>query len=201
MDWVLEKIEQGGLVAWPPVDVELEQGDLERPLQRPALVVWPHRWEHDKGPKALLELALAYSESEDLRWIILGESFRRVPDELKQLQEALGDRIEHIGYIEDRETYLACLGKADWVLSTADHEFYGIAVVEALLMGCLPWLPQRLSYPELLPSIAVEMSPLKPPPEPAPIRQAIRSHLAAARAPQAVALIDDLIEQMVVASK
>jgi hypothetical protein len=35
-------------------------------------------------------------------------------------------------------------------VSTATHEYYGIAALEALAAGCRPLLPDRLAYPELL---------------------------------------------------
>ena len=35
-------------------------------------------------------------------------------------------------------------------LSTAEHEFFGIAVLEAMAHGSFALLPNRLSYPELL---------------------------------------------------
>ena len=35
---------------------------------------------------------------------------------------------------------------------TAEHEFYGISVIEAVRAGCHPVLPARLSYPELFPA-------------------------------------------------
>jgi glycosyltransferase involved in cell wall biosynthesis len=37
------------------------------------------------------------------------------------------------------------------VVSTAEHEFFGIAVVEAMAAGAFPVLPDRLVYPERIP--------------------------------------------------
>jgi glycosyltransferase involved in cell wall biosynthesis len=82
-----------------------------------------------------------------------------IPDALKQFNEEFRDQIDHIGYVESKGEYWKLLHKADWVLSTADHEFFGIAVVEALFAGCLPWLPERLSYQELLPALVKNLSP------------------------------------------
>ena len=67
-------------VIWPPVEKPPEACDqtagrvLHKPV-RPVRVAWPHRWEHDKGPAELLELALTLSEPLDLRWTILGQRY------------------------------------------------------------------------------------------------------------------------------
>jgi glycosyltransferase involved in cell wall biosynthesis len=37
------------------------------------------------------------------------------------------------------------------VISTAIQENFGISVMEAIAHGCFPLLPNRLSYPELIP--------------------------------------------------
>jgi hypothetical protein len=37
------------------------------------------------------------------------------------------------------------------VVSTAIQENFGLSIVEAILAGCFPILPNRLSYPELIP--------------------------------------------------
>lgn len=145
-------------VWWLPVDTDgvtrahSDVGDVCR-------VVWPHRWEHDKGPETLLRLARRYSERWNLRWTILGESFRSVPRALQAFEHEFADRIDWFGFEPDRSRYLERMAACDWVLSTARHEFFGIAVVEALRLGCLPWLPTRLSYRELLPERARHLHP------------------------------------------
>ena len=43
------------------------------------------------------------------------------------------------------------LARGDIVISTSLQENFGISVIEAIRLGCFPLLPNRLSYPELLP--------------------------------------------------
>jgi glycosyltransferase involved in cell wall biosynthesis len=84
--------------------------------------------------------------------IILGQSFQRRPDIFDEARERLSHKTLHFGYVESREEYIRLLCKADIVVSTARHEFYGISVIEAVKAGCVPVLPNRLSYPELFPA-------------------------------------------------
>ena len=192
-----ERVESRSMVIWPPVEPPPDDGEPDRVLHNATMVVWPHRWEHDKGPDELLELATRFSERHDLRWTILGERFPDTPAALRTFERQLAGRIDHFGFEPDRRRYWAHLTACDWVLSTARHEFFGVAVVEALLAGCLPWLPDRLSYPELLPPGAGGLSPARPPEDREGLVHSIREHLRPALAPNAVAALDTAIEAAV----
>jgi glycosyltransferase involved in cell wall biosynthesis len=58
--------------------------------------------------------------------------------------------VTHFGYADETQ-YATLLRRADVVVSTAIHEFFGVAIVEAIYCGCFPVLPRRLSYPEIIP--------------------------------------------------
>ncbi|MCH8823196.1 MAG: DUF3524 domain-containing protein [Planctomycetes bacterium] len=197
----LEQIESKSHIAWPPVELPPESfgqsSEGGRVLHNSIRVVWPHRWEHDKGVDELLDIANQYTEPLNLRWTILGEQFSKVPKALNEFRDKFANQIDHIGFEPDRKKYWQHLRECDWVLSTAKHEFFGIAVVEALLAGCLPWLPDRLSYPELLPASATNLSPYDPPSDSTRVLRDIAAHLKPAIAANAVARIDELLQQAV----
>jgi glycosyltransferase involved in cell wall biosynthesis len=191
-----QKVEQRSRVIWPPVEPPPAEVMAEpRVSHNSTRVIWPHRWEHDKGPEELLEIADRYSEPLDLRWTILGEQYPDVPPALGEFQQRFAARIDHFGFEPDRQRYWEHLARADWVLSTARHEYFGIAVAEALLAGCLPWLPPRLSYPEVLPPDARGLSPQKPPADRRGVIAKIRAHLEPALAPNAVRRIDETVAE------
>jgi len=138
-----------------PVGVDLASIDSRRPgLRRtgPLCVLWNHRWEYDKGPdeffSVMFELA---DEGHPFRLAVTGQSFRAVPPVFERARARLSDRIVRFGYVESREEYIDVLLGCDVVVSTARQEFFGISVVEAAYAGCVPLLPDRLSYPELVP--------------------------------------------------
>lgn len=115
-------------------------------------IVWNHRWEYDKNPN-LMASALTALRAEGLhfRAVVCGQAFKSSPSVFAELPRQLGDRLAHLGFYSDALDYLRALRDADIVLSTARHEFFGVSVVEAMYMGCLPMLPHNLSYPEILP--------------------------------------------------
>ena len=194
-----DRIRMNSTVAWVPVELPPEDSRVlhnsnNGGRSEPTRIVWPHRWEHDKAPEQLLELAREHTQSLNLRWIILGEQFKEVPESLVTFRDELSEYIDHMGYVDSKGEYWKWLRKADWVLSTAEHEFFGIAVVEALFAGCLPWLPEKLSYPELLPASARGLSPAtSTSEETSEIASELMSHLHMATAQPASARIDTLI--------
>ena len=115
------------------------------------LILWNHRWEYDKAPErfvhALLELD---ARNVEFRLALLGARPRKVPEALARLRERLGARIVADGPLS-REQYEAVLGRAAIVVSTALHEFQGLAMLEAVSAGARPLVPDDLSYPEQYP--------------------------------------------------
>jgi glycosyltransferase involved in cell wall biosynthesis len=150
----IEKIRNKSSVHYPGVDfsyidsVSLGQGENTTPV-----IVWNHRWEHDKNPQLFFRtLVMLDRKNIDFQLIILGQSFRTKPVIFAEAIEKLQHRIVHCGFVASRDEYARLLHAGDIVLSTARHEFFGIAVIEAVRAGCYPLLPARVSYPELFPA-------------------------------------------------
>jgi glycosyltransferase involved in cell wall biosynthesis len=117
----------------------------------PIRILWAARWEHDKNPGLLFDaLSRVKSSGADFRVSVIGEQFRDSPAEFETAASTLKDHIDRWGYQPSRQEYDAALAEADVIVSTADHEFFGISVVEAVAAGCYPLVPHRLAYPEIL---------------------------------------------------
>jgi len=123
------------------------------PGMRPPIVLWNQRWEYDKHPEAFFRLMNRLDDvGYSFRLILAGEHFEVLPVEFERAFERYAERILHYGYAEDFAEYSKLLHRADIVISTSIHEFFGIAMLEAIYCGCHPLLPERLSYPELVPT-------------------------------------------------
>jgi glycosyltransferase involved in cell wall biosynthesis len=85
------------------------------------------------------------------RLALAGERPTDPPEAFERLRLRLGDRLLAYGGLS-RPDYVGLLRRSDVVVSTARHELFGIAVCEAAAAGAAPVLPDRLSYPEVLPS-------------------------------------------------
>lgn len=123
----------------------------------PLRILWAARWEHDKNPQLFFDaLEVLKKEGISFRVSVIGEQFRDVPEVFTWAKDHFRDHIDRWGYQKSRAEYEAGLLEADVIVSTADHEFFGISVVEAIAAGALPVLPRRLAYPEILCDISPE---------------------------------------------
>ncbi len=124
---------------------------LKKPY-RPCQIVWNHRWEYDKGPDLLFEaLAILNEKMEKNSFTlhVVGQSFRNQPEAFEKIKNNFAARLGHWGFVENRFAYRELLEQCDLVISTAAHDFQGIAVLEAVYAGNVPVVPNRLAYPEL----------------------------------------------------
>ena len=137
----------------PGIDFQVIDNNSWREHYRIPTIVWNHRWEHDKNPEAFFE-ALFELEKRGIEFqlLILGQSFGNCPHCFKEAELRFKKRIVHHGFADTYQRYAELLSRGDIVVSTARHEFFGIAVIEAVRAGCVPILPNRLSYPELFDS-------------------------------------------------
>ena len=143
----VELIAERSSVRHPGIEIEVQEPTRREPLH----IVWAARWEHDKNPEAFFEaLTTLVDRGVDFRVSVLGQSFDEEPPVFERGRVELGDRVSAWGFRESRAEYEAVLGSADVFVSTAQHEFFGLAAVEAMALGARPLLPNRLSYPELL---------------------------------------------------
>ncbi len=118
----------------------------------PLHILWVARWEYDKAPERFFE-ALDRLERRGVRFdlSVLGGGGGRQPlPVFSWARKRFGRHIRHWGYQRTRKEYESVLRSVDVVVSTADHEFFGIGVLEAVRAGAFPLVPERLAYPEVL---------------------------------------------------
>jgi glycosyltransferase involved in cell wall biosynthesis len=153
--WVVDAIRKKAAVLYPgclfsgkksPLPFSLPQAD------RPPLIIWNHRWEFDKNPTAFFDaLDAVAKQGIDFRLALLGENFQMVPKAFVAARKRFKQKMVWYGYEASREKYCEWLMRGDIVVSTTHQENFGISVIEAVRHGCIPILPHRLSYPEVIP--------------------------------------------------
>lgn len=136
------------------VGVGLRMRSARKSDHESPLVLWNQRWEYDKNPVEMFEILYRLADQGvAFRLAVTGENFRQVPTEFADAEQRLDDHIVQFGFAE-QDRYDELVANADVVLSAAQHEFFGVSVAEAVAAGAFPVLPDRLSYPELIPSRA-----------------------------------------------
>lgn len=137
-----------------PVGIDLRrlQPPIAGPTEAPPLILWNQRLEFDKRPERFMDVLLELArEGLPFRVALCGERFGRPSAAWLEGVGTLGQRIVHDGYANSND-YRRLLWDATITFSTADHEYFGIALLEAAYAHTLPLLPARLSYPEIIPS-------------------------------------------------
>jgi glycosyltransferase involved in cell wall biosynthesis len=150
--WIPEEIKQKSSVIHPGIHVPPPESELPGITEPEPLIIWNHRWEFDKQPEVFFRVLCRLAEGGiPFRVAVLGENFQKVPKPFLKAKKLLPGRIIHYGYAERREDYEEWLLRGDIVISTAVQENFGISIAEAAAFGCRPLVPDRLSYPELIP--------------------------------------------------
>lgn len=144
----VSKIESKSRVQYPGIRIEPQPTAQHN---RPRRILWSARWEHDKNPELFFQaLRQIKSDGIEFQLNILGRHSKIVPTVFEDAIREFDREILFCGFAESREDYESVVRSSDFIISTANHEFFGISVVEALSAGVIPLLPRRLSYPELL---------------------------------------------------
>lgn len=140
-----------------PLGLDLASFDDYRPTEggpeaTAPLVLWNHRWEHDKNPEEFFAALEAVAErGAAFRLAVLGPAPRGYPAVFERIRQRFADRLVHFGHAEHFADYAAWLWRADVLPVTSHHDFFGMSVMEALYCRTLPLLPRRMAYPEVLP--------------------------------------------------
>jgi len=133
---------------WLPVPVEAIHHD-QRSVE--GLIVWNHRWEYDKAPQRFVEILRRLKHrGVSFSLALLGHRATRTPEALQTIVAEFADDIVVNGRVS-RDEYCSWLGRAQVVVSTADHEFQGISMLEASSAGAVPVVPDDLCYAEQYP--------------------------------------------------
>ena len=137
----------------PPIDVVdfHKQRSQRRESANRLRIIWAARWEHDKNPQLLLDsLRQLKKQTDHFEISVIGQRFRKAPLAFEEIRSEFADHIRHWGFVPSREGYWAVLAESDVFVSTASHEFFGIAAAEAIATGLHPLFPNDLAYPEMV---------------------------------------------------
>lgn len=150
---VIQRIQDNSAVLPVPlpesVFLKPDEGEQTEPLE----IIFNHRWEYDKAPERMFMALSKLAEWQvPFKVHVVGQSFRQIPPVFEEMRQALTDHIGCWGYVESADEYRRLLQQSDVILSTAIHDFQGIAVLEGVAAGCQPVVPERLAYSELFAS-------------------------------------------------
>ena len=152
--WAADEIRSRAGVLHPGCTLPKKEKVEQTGKTNPPLIIWNHRWEFDKNPKDFFSaLDEMVKRGLDFNLALLGENFQNCPEEFEVARKRYGEKIVAYGHEPSRAVYESWLKRGRVVVSTAWQENFGISMVEAISAGCIPLLPHRLSYPEIIPEV------------------------------------------------
>lgn len=128
---IMNKIHVTGFPIFPEFTSEII-GPTTPKLNR---VVFPHRLAVEKQPDFFDRLQVAFKGTAKTA-LMKSYSFIKTKECLKS-----------------KDSYYAVLNSSKIAISFAKQETFGIAMLESVLCGCIPIVPNRLSYSELYPDV------------------------------------------------
>jgi glycosyltransferase involved in cell wall biosynthesis len=152
---IRKTIENKSKVFYYPLNKLLTPLNVNLDKTGPLCIIWPHRWEHDKDPETFFSVIFELYQIHSLKFslIILGQSYGETPSIFSEILSKLpSNYIRHWGFAQSKSEYEQLLMEGDVVVSTAQHEFFGVAMLEACRVGCIPIVPDCLAYTELYPN-------------------------------------------------
>jgi len=116
--------------------------------KNPKLILWNHRWEYDKAPEVFVDALCKLDKMNiDFQLVLLGERPVKKPAALLEIEKKFTSKII-INEKASKQDYQKYLSLSSIVVSTAIHEFQGLAMLEAVSAGAVPVVPDALCYAE-----------------------------------------------------
>ena len=143
---VVDEIHQKSQVIPIGIDTLVTQRDYTEKIH--GSLLWNHRWEADKNPEGFIHLIAELKKKQmDFSLILLGDMPVNYQDRIK----ALDIPVLQMGYVKSRANYFCWLQKADIIPITSYHDFQGLSLLEAMAVGTIPVVPNRMVYPDHIP--------------------------------------------------
>lgn len=122
---------------------------IQESNQNVKTILWNHRWEYDKSPELFFQTLYELQDQKiPFKLIVIGARGKNYPSIFDEAKEILANHIIHWGFVHEEEKYKWLLNQSDILPVTSIQDFFGISIVEAILAGATPLLPNRLAYPE-----------------------------------------------------
>ena len=151
-EWMTKQIRKKTKIIYPGCQFKTGEIDLKKKNIKKPLIIWNHRWDYDKNFECFFDVLCRVKEKNiPFSLALLGERFVNYPPIFDKAREIFEKEILIFDYLDSKDQYKSWLKKGTIVVSSAIQENFGISIVEAVRQGCIPLLPDRLSYPELIP--------------------------------------------------